>query len=307
MSQRIIVACDGSAGAELALTLVANEAWPGGTRIRLVTALPKSDSAAGRAMGLNAGLVVAFEQEAIATTTATLADLAGRVERPEWSVETAVLRGRAAEAIAADARDWRATLVIVGSRGLGSIATMVLGSTSAELADLAPCPVLVARTTTLRPVLLATDGSDGARDAETVLAGLPGIREASVRVVSVASLGNPWVSSIAPGAGVHAQAAHAQYVEQERASREAAAGAAVGRLREHGIEAAWEVRVGDAAQQIVEAARDSGAALVVVGTRGLTGVARAVLGSVARKVLVHAPASVLVVRAGRDDDVPARD
>jgi len=307
MSQRIIVACDGSAGAEQALTLVANEAWPPGTRVRLVTALPTSDSAAGRAMGLSAGLIVAFEQEAIAATTTTLADLARRLERPGWSVETAVLRGRAAEAIAADARDWSGTLVVVGSRGLGSIATMVLGSTSAELADLAPCPVLVARTTTLRPVLLATDGSDGARDAETALAGLPGIREATVRVVSVASLGNPWVASITPRAGAQAQAAHALYVEQERASREAVAGSAVGRLREHGIEAAWEVRVGDAAQQIVEASRDSGAALVVVGARGLTGVARAVLGSVSRKVLVHTPVSVLVVRSGRDAGIPARD
>jgi hypothetical protein len=41
-----------------------------------------------------------------------------------------------------------------------------------------------------------------------------------------------------------------------------------------------------------------GAGIIVVGTRGQTGLRRLVLGSVARNVLLHAPCSVLVVREG---------
>jgi nucleotide-binding universal stress UspA family protein len=48
--------------------------------------------------------------------------------------------------------------------------------------------------------------------------------------------------------------------------------------------------------QIVEAARESNADLVVVGTRGLTGLKHALLGSTAERVIQHAPCPVLVVR-----------
>jgi nucleotide-binding universal stress UspA family protein len=49
----------------------------------------------------------------------------------------------------------------------------------------------------------------------------------------------------------------------------------------------------------VHAARERQADLVVVGSRGLTGLPRLVLGSVARNVLYHAPCSVLIVHAPR--------
>jgi len=55
------------------------------------------------------------------------------------------------------------------------------------------------------------------------------------------------------------------------------------------------VRRGRPADVIAEAARSATTALVVVGTRGRTGLARLALGSVAEAVMSHAPCSVLVV------------
>ena len=54
---------------------------------------------------------------------------------------------------------------------------------------------------------------------------------------------------------------------------------------------------GDPAAEIVRFATERGIGTIVMGTRGHTGLARLVLGSVARNVLLHAPSSVLVVRA----------
>src|SRR3990172_6753722 len=63
------------------------------------------------------------------------------------SVQSAVIRGRAATAIVEEARRFGADLVIVGSRGHGALEEMLLGSVSAEGVDHAPCPVLEIRTT----------------------------------------------------------------------------------------------------------------------------------------------------------------
>lgn len=55
--------------------------------------------------------------------------------------------------------------------------------------------------------------------------------------------------------------------------------------------------VGKPSQEIVKAAKDWPADIIVVGSHGRGGVKRVVLGSVAEGVMRHAPCPVLVVRA----------
>ena len=57
-----------------------------------------------------------------------------------------------------------------------------------------------------------------------------------------------------------------------------------------------ELRTGIAFEQIIKAAREHGADLIVMGTHGRTGLAHALLGSVAEKVVRKAPCPVLTVR-----------
>ena len=59
-----------------------------------------------------------------------------------------------------------------------------------------------------------------------------------------------------------------------------------------------EVRSGSAARQIIETARDRSADLIVMGTRGRTGMAHVIMGSVAERVVRLAPCPVLTLRAG---------
>jgi nucleotide-binding universal stress UspA family protein len=75
-------------------------------------------------------------------------------------------------------------------------------------------------------------------------------------------------------------------------------------LRESGFDAQSEVESGSPAPAIVAFADAWKADLVVMGSHGRTGVARLLLGSVARNVLHHASCSVLVVRRHAD---PVRD
>jgi nucleotide-binding universal stress UspA family protein len=67
------------------------------------------------------------------------------------------------------------------------------------------------------------------------------------------------------------------------------------------------MREGDAAAEAIAVAEERGADLIVLGSRGRTGLTRLVLGSVARNVLSGSTASVLVVhkRPGKARDTNA--
>lgn len=57
-----------------------------------------------------------------------------------------------------------------------------------------------------------------------------------------------------------------------------------------------KVEIGDPADVICQEAEEKGIDLIVIGTRGNSGITRFLLGSVSSKVVTHAPCSVLVVR-----------
>jgi nucleotide-binding universal stress UspA family protein len=72
-------------------------------------------------------------------------------------------------------------------------------------------------------------------------------------------------------------------------------------LRREGLEVTAVIRAGGAAPEIVKAADELRPDLVVVGSQGLSGLARFLLGSVARNVAKHSGRPVLVGRALRND------
>jgi nucleotide-binding universal stress UspA family protein len=60
-------------------------------------------------------------------------------------VHTGILEGNPAEAIIGVANTRSSDLIVMGSRGLGGLAGLLLGSTSQKVAAHAPCPVLIVR------------------------------------------------------------------------------------------------------------------------------------------------------------------
>ena len=71
----------------------------------------------------------------------------------------------------------------------------------------------------------------------------------------------------------------------------------VGEIREAGVTCTSGSDVGRSDAAIVEQARRSGAGLIVMGSHGRRGLSHALLGSVAEKVVEHAPCPVLIVPA----------
>ncbi len=294
---RILLATDGSESAVMARDLVGSMAWPEGSSIRVISVverpvgiIPTPWLAPGP--GNLGELYAAVVDELTRALEATEALL----RRPGITVQGVQREGRAASVIVDEAREFVADVVVLGSRGHGTIASMLMGSTSAEVVDHAPCPVLIARTPAIGGVLLADDGSESSERAREVLEAWAPFADAEVTVLSVAEVSGPWIIGVAPTMYDEVLAAHA--ADRAEANRNASAIASAGAeaLTRAGRRAEAISDEGDAAHRILETAQDRASGLIVLGSRGRTGIVRAMLGSVARNVLHHAKASVLIVR-----------
>jgi nucleotide-binding universal stress UspA family protein len=296
---RILLAVDGSVSSDRAVELVAGFKLPAESLVRVVSVQqPYVDVLAMSWAAIGEGPAIAeTEEQAEARHHREAIERAERaLDRPGLKVEGFLLRGRPASSIVDEAKAMEADLVVVGSRGHGTIATMVLGSTAAEIVDHAPCPVLVARGTTLGSVVFADDGSGAARTAEHVLVEWPIFAGCPISVVTVAEVAVPVAAGFTPGLYDQVLASYTKSVDEAREEVREEADTAAGRLDDAGLDARPIVLEGDPAAEIVRFATERGTGTIVMGTRGHTGVARLLLGSVARNVLLHAPCSVLVVR-----------
>jgi len=182
-------------------------------------------------------------------------------------------------AVVARAEAFAASVVVVASQGRTGLARLLLGSVAESVVRYAHCPVLVARPSAKRGVVLcATDLSDPAVPAVRAAAEEARLRQASLFVLHVVD---------------EAEARSASTGEAAREASRAALDDCISRL---GVDAKTVVLEGAPGRVVAAYADELQPELVVVGTRGRTGLARVVLGSVAESVVRHAPCSVLAVR-----------
>jgi nucleotide-binding universal stress UspA family protein len=150
-------------------------------------------------------------------------------------------------------------------------------------------------------VLLATDGSKEADLATRTAADLADKTGSELHVVHVFGI-TPWYSAYPEGFGFGTAELEDPVLEEElqrtseRGAREVL-DAAVEKLRSLGVTQPQAHLVeGGVSQEIVGLAEGIGAGLIVLGSRGLGGIRRALMGSVSDSVVRHAHCPVMVVR-----------
>jgi nucleotide-binding universal stress UspA family protein len=187
------------------------------------------------------------------------------------------------------AEAWRADTIVVGSHGHSRL-IHILGGVAERVVRHAHCSVLVARTSASKHwVLAATDLSAPSLLAVTAAGVEARRRRAQLKVVRAVGFLDLEASYLLElGSPVLQQSASDLDAEQR------ALAAAVARL---GVDATCATVDRPAATAIIREAEAIGAELIVVGTRGKTGLVRLALGSVAEKVVRAAPCSVLAVRS----------
>lgn len=290
--QGVVIGVDGSQVSGAALAWAAREAAKRGESLTILFALhtplisvPFSGSSY---------VPPTSEMEEQAQRVLDLAAAQVAADHPEVSVDTTLRVVPPAQALLEAART--ASLVVVGTRGLGAVGSLFLGSVSSRVAARATSPVVVVPAESDAPeggpVVVGVDGSAHADEALRFA-----FTEASRRgvdVVVVTAFQLPTAAVAFAWTGISEDATSAL-----RDAAESAAADAIQRVRaEPGIaDVPVEIRVvnASAADAIREAAE--GAGLVVVGSRGWGEIRGMALGSVSNAVLTRASWPMAVLHA----------
>lgn len=241
-------------------------------------------------------------------------------------VETIMDYGDPALRILHHAKEASADLIVMGSRGLGRLAELVLGSVSHKVFNMAPCSCITVHPAegktaveSIKRLVVPTDGSAAADRAVELASDVAAKYGAEVTFVYVVNRGpsleqlrasvdmdqlsestrseiaadkHPVAEHVSAAMfpPVVAEAALKEIGEQVLARAEkTAADKGVGKID-------LVLKDGDPARVIVGVAKHGSADLIVMGSRGLGGAESLLTGSVSYKVNHSAPSSCMIVR-----------
>lgn len=269
----ILAGYDGSSGSERALSWAAREARSRGNVLTVCHAWAPGFAALPGEPAVD--LARQSGERVIAGGLRHAKSLMGPGE-----VRSLLTGGHAAAVLCEHSHD--ADMVVVGSRGRGGFAGMLLGSVSWQVAAHAHCPVVVVRghwrtagNYVPGPVVVGTDGS-AASDAALGF----GFEEAALRRAPLLA-----VCALADAPGRLGGNRTLQDDVEQAITRQAKEHPEVTVLR--------QVGQGGARAALLAAAHD--AQLLVLGSRGRGGIPGMLLGSVSQALLHHAPCPVAIV------------
>jgi len=253
----IVVGTDGSETAALAVAKAARFARQVGARLVVATA------------SAPVGMI-----DTVAKEVAEAA--ADRARREGIEVDTAVREGEPGAALGGIAVDVDADLVAVGNIDMGKSRRIRLSGVAEHAAVHAPCDVLIVNT--------KDPGESHDRVYPRLLVGTDGSPTATAAVMRIFDLGMMLGVGVSVVAVTDDEILGAINLEAAR------------KIKPRALGVETQLLEGDPAEVIVRTAEGEGAGLVAVGSKGLTGARRALLGSVPSKVAHRATTDVLIVR-----------
>jgi len=202
-------------------------------------------------------------------------------------------------------------LVVMGTHGRKGLDRLMLGNVANKIVRHAPCPVMTVREevpwtdeeedVTYQDVLAPTDFSDHSKDALRAAKTFASAYQARLHLLFVAEQRTvPTFSDTGiPGVGV---------VEMDPEIVKNAERALEQLDKNVGgpeVESAYHVREGNVSRDVVDFSETRGVDLIVMATRGLTGVSRFLLGSNTERVVRVAPCPVLTIPTDPDEEQEA--
>ncbi len=281
--QPVIVGVDGSALALHAVRWAAHEAVLRKAPLHIVhVAIPSSPGSPSLPVSLADTLVAAGRQ-----WLTDAADLA-RATAPDLDVTTDLIRGYPQQVLVDESAS--AELVVLGARGQGGFADLLMGSIAGAVATHGRCPVAVIREEAPEsgPVVVGVDGSP-ASEAAIAFA----YDEAARRGASLVAV-HTWSDTIA--AATFSMVPYAvDWAEVQTEEQQILAERLAGWQEKYpDVEVRRVITRDHPAHSLIQEAQD--AQLLVVGSRGRGTVTGMLLGSTSQAALHHAPCPLVIVR-----------
>ncbi len=288
----VVVAVDGSEASQNAVRWAANTAMKRGIPLRIASSYTVPQFLYAEGMVPPKELFDDLQAETLEKIEAARA-VAHEVA-PDIKIGHTIAEGSPIDMLLEMSHD--VTMVVMGSRGMGGLSGMVMGSVSASVVSHASCPVVVVRednqvteSTKYGPVVVGVDGSEVSQKATHYA-----FTEAAARGAELIAV-HTWMDMQVQASLAGLSAAQTEWAEVEKEQ-----GALLTeRLAEfHAEYPDVPVKKVIARDRPVRALADAaaGAQLLVVGSHGRGGFKGMLLGSTSRALLQNAPCPMMVVR-----------
>lgn len=213
------------------------------------------------------------------------------------NVMTEIRAGTPSKEIAAYADEVDDPVLVMASHGRGGIEQVVVGSVAFRIIHDVRYPVLVTRMTKegaapaarFSKLLIPLDGSDFSASVVDRIIATVGEPRPAIHFLRVMEA--PTWSRRSFNHGLVGQ-----YLEATREEAEQKLSELAEQMAGQGHETTWEVRDGDVTKTILECASEVGATEIAMATHGRGGLGRALLGSVAQRVLQRSSLPLLLIR-----------
>lgn len=244
--------------------------------------------------GMESVVLARDDAEVIAVAERGLARLAKKESKKDLAVQSFVRRGKPFDQIAALARSRKADLIVIATRGYTGLKNVWLGSTAERVVRHAPCAVLTvppqnnkAAVFRLKRIVVPIDFSETSAQALSYAVALAEQFGAEIILLHVIE----WVAIPA-----ELGSAPSAITDADKASVANDLLRMRQKILSKDVSGRTIARVGAPFREITSAAKEMKADMIILTTRGYTGLQNILLGSTAERVVRHAECPVLVVR-----------
>lgn len=292
----VVVAVDGSEASNNAVRWAANTALKRGIPLRLASSYTMPQFLYAEGMVPPKELFDDLQNETFEKIEAARA-IAHEVA-PELKIGHTIAEGSPIDMLLEMSND--VTMIVMGSRGMGGLSGMVMGSVSASVVSHASCPVVVVREdshvtedTKYGPVVVGVDGSEVSQKATEYA-----FAEAQARGAELIAV-HTWMDMQVQASLAGLSAAQQEWAEVEKEQANLLSERLAPLVEKY---PEVEVRKIIARDRPVRALSESadGAQLLVVGSHGRGGFKGMLLGSTSRALLQASPCPMMVVRPDSD-------